>query len=283
MALPAQEFADLRLTQSSEPYQVFLLMVIPLHECPNLGQGGPDSGVDGLNTNWHNGIQYGILLAMRPAPHRTTELELRSALRERLRGDLTEDAQIIEELGIERGGARIDLAVVNGTLIGYEIKSDFDSLDRLANQMHAYHRVFDELSIVTTPQFVDQVRQLLPPWWGILQAAFDETGTLILKVVQPAMANPRQEVLSLLSLLWRAEAAALLDQHGTTKAKAKQNRAELYEQLALLADISTVRDWVSHALRHRNTWRTGAPVRSTLPVDEPFAPSDDWLRLVAKS
>lgn len=220
---------------------------------------------------------------MLSASRRLTELELRHALRERLRGGLTQGAQIIEELGIERGSARIDLAVVSGALIGYEIKSDFDSLDRLANQMHAYHRVFDELSIVTTPLYIHQVEQLLPPWWGILQAQCDQNGMVSLGVVRPASVNPRQETLSLLSLLWRDEAVALLDQHFTAKYKAKLTRAMLYEQLAGLADLSTVRDWVSYALRHRCNWRADEPTRSTFLADEPFAPDGGWPHLAAKS
>ena len=220
---------------------------------------------------------------MPSALRRLTELELRNALRERLRTGLTEDAQIIEELGIERGSARIDLAIVNGALIGYEIKSDFDSLDRLANQMHAYHRVFDELSIVTTPQFVPQVEQLLPFWWGVLQAVCDGAGVVCLEVVRTPSANPRQEALSLLGLLWRDEAVALLDQHSATKAKSKLTRTMLYEQLAGLADLSTVRDWVSHALRHRGEWRTNALVKSASLAGELSAPDGDWPRLAAKS
>jgi len=200
------------------------------------------------------------------APRRLTELELRQALRERLRAGLTKDAQVIEELGIERGSARIDLALVNGSLIGYEIKSDFDSLDRLANQMHAYHRVFDELSIVTTPQFVLQVEQLLPPWWGILQAVCNDDGAVNLEVVRAPSNNPRQELLSLLSLLWRDEAAALLAKYGANKAKAKLTRNMLYEQLAGLADLSTVRDWVSYTLRHRDAWRASEPIKSASPI-----------------
>jgi hypothetical protein len=183
-----------------------------------------------------------------------------------LRAGLTKDAQVIEELGIERGSARIDLALVNGSLIGYEIKSDFDSLDRLANQMHAYHRVFDELSIVTTPQFVLQVEQLLPPWWGILQAVCNDDGAVNLEVVRAPSNNPRQELLSLLSLLWRDEAAALLSKYGANKAKAKLTRSMLYEQLAGLADLSTVRDWVSYTLRHRDAWRASGPVKLASPI-----------------
>lgn len=220
---------------------------------------------------------------MRYAPRRLTEIELRHALRERLRAALTEDAQIIEELGIEHGSARIDLAVVNGALIGYEIKSDFDSLDRLANQMHAYHRVFDELSIVTTPMFVPQVERLLPPWWGILQAHCNDAGDVGLEVVRAPSANPRQEALSLLSLLWRDEAAALLAKHGAVKVKTKLTRVMLYAELAGLVDVATLRDWVSHALRHRDSWRSAEPVRSKRPIGDSFVPSDDWQRLVAKS
>jgi hypothetical protein len=220
---------------------------------------------------------------MRTSPRRLTELEIRTALRERLRVGLTADAQIIEELGIEHGGARIDLAVVNGALIGYEIKSDFDSLDRLANQMHAYHRVFDELSIVTTGQFVEQIQQLLPAWWGILQADCDAEGAISLQLVRPPSLNPRQEVLSLLSLLWRDEAVALLRHRDAAKSTSKLTRAKLYAELAVVADLPTIRDWVSYALRHRQSWRTGAPVKSTGPAAEPFAPSDDWQRLVARS
>ena len=220
---------------------------------------------------------------MRLASRRLTELDLRRALRDHLQAELTSDARIIEELGVEHGSARIDLAVVNGRLIGYEIKSDYDSLDRLANQMHAYQRVFDELSIVTTPLFVDQVAQLLPPWWGILQPVCDEAGVVALEVVRAPLANPRQEALSLLSLLWRDEAAALLDLCRTKKTSTRLSRAKLYEELAALADLTTVRDWVSYALRHRDVWRNGEAVRSVSPTVEPSAPDDDWPRLAAKS
>src|SRR5690606_10827842 len=72
-----------------------------------------------------------------------TETAIRSALVERLRAECAPGHVLIEELGIENGAARVDLAVAGGLLEGFEIKSDLDTLDRLARQMHAYHRVFD--------------------------------------------------------------------------------------------------------------------------------------------
>jgi hypothetical protein len=258
-----------------------LLVIVRFHEGDDRPAGGFDAGVRARPFNWHIGMKYGIVCAM-ATPRRLTELDLRTALRAQLRPGLSAEAQIIEELGIEHGGARIDLAVVNGCLLGFEIKSDFDTLDRLAIQMHAYHRVFDELSIVTTAQFVEAVRQLLPAWWGIWQASVDADGAVSLQCVREASPNPRQDILSLLSLLWRDEAFALLQQHAG-KAKSKLTRAQVYAQLAQVSDLATVRDWVSHALRHRTEWRTTPAVRSARPAVEPFVPSDDWQRLVAKS
>ena len=66
-----------------------------------------------------------------------SDAEIRPALRERLirRHANEADTVLIEELGLRRGKVRVDLTVVNGSLHGFEIKSDRDSLRRLAAQV----------------------------------------------------------------------------------------------------------------------------------------------------
>src|SRR5690349_9488984 len=103
-------------------------------------------------------------MVMHHSLRRFAEAEIRQAVLTRLRR-ATPNAQILEELSIE--GARIDVAVLDQGLTGFEIKSDFDTLDRLAHQIHAYHRVFDTLTLVTTEAFAAQVELLLPMWWGL--------------------------------------------------------------------------------------------------------------------
>jgi hypothetical protein len=49
---------------------------------------------------------------------------------------------VLEEMGVERGLNRIDVAVVGEGLTGFELKSDFDVADRLSTQIHAFNRVF---------------------------------------------------------------------------------------------------------------------------------------------
>jgi hypothetical protein len=58
------------------------------------------------------------------------------------------DTVIFEELGVQHGLSRIDLAVVNGELHGFEFKSDKDTLARLPEQAESYGRVFDRVTLV---------------------------------------------------------------------------------------------------------------------------------------
>ena len=51
---------------------------------------------------------------------------------------------------IRSASSRADVAILNGTSTVYEIKSHYDSFDRLDGQLLDYKRVFDRICIVTT-------------------------------------------------------------------------------------------------------------------------------------
>ncbi len=38
------------------------------------------------------------------------------------------DTKVIDEMGLNQGSSIIDIAVINGSMMGYEIKSDHDTL-----------------------------------------------------------------------------------------------------------------------------------------------------------
>ncbi len=182
-----------------------------------------------------------------------TEFAIRSALLARLRAHAPKTDLLIEELGIEHGAARVDVAVASDRLLGYEIKSDFDTLDRLAQQMHTYHRVFDALTIVTTASFLDQVKALLPKWWGIMLAEPGNGSIVRLTEHRPASSHQRQDALSIAALLWRDEAYAFaLEQLGAV-IKSRATRAELYELIAAEIPLPRIRDRVLATLRTRVT------------------------------
>src|SRR5438128_554184 len=92
--------------------------------------------------------------------------EIRVALRESERAhDPT--AAMFDEMPLRRGDGRADLAVVNGALSGFEIKSGKDSLARLAHQIPLYEAIFDYCHVVVTERHLDAARSSAPSAWGI--------------------------------------------------------------------------------------------------------------------
>jgi pseudouridine-5'-phosphate glycosidase len=95
--------------------------------------------------------------------------EVRQVLRERLNAIYGAEPTtiIVEELGLRCGAVRADLAVVNGRLKGYEIKSERDTLTRLARQCEVYSKVFDTVTIVVAERHLHGAVDVVPEWWGI--------------------------------------------------------------------------------------------------------------------
>ena len=139
------------------------------------------------------------------------DAEIRRALRSwlRVKHAAEADTVIIEELGVCRGQARIDMAVVNGRFHGYEIKSDRDSLRRLEAQVEMYGKVLDRATIVVGDRHLTKTLNAVPPWWGVLRFEAAPKGPQF-ETMRPGLNNPRVDPRSLVELLWHDDAIALL-------------------------------------------------------------------------
>lgn len=82
-------------------------------------------------------------------------------------------SKIFEEFGVRHGTVRIDLAIINGVMHGYEIKSDRDTLSRLPEQMNKYNAVFDKITLVVGKRHLYNAINIVPDWWGIVVAKID--------------------------------------------------------------------------------------------------------------
>ena len=78
---------------------------------------------------------------------------------------------ILNELGLRHGRCRVDVAVVNGSVHGNELKSDRDTLDRLSFQVQTYGKVLDRATLVVGERHAEKAIAMLPDWWGIKVAA----------------------------------------------------------------------------------------------------------------
>ncbi|MBL8496001.1 MAG: sce7726 family protein [Rhodocyclaceae bacterium] len=180
------------------------------------------------------------------------EHEIRAALLARLRMEWHRDAMVLEEFRIERGSSRIDVAVIDEELVGYEIKSDKDSFARFSNQIHAYNRVFDRICLVCGPALEESARSVIPSWWGVIVAKRDTVGAVSLEIHRDAGVNLRQDAFSLASLLWREEALAALGSLETcTPAPKRVSAHVLWDSMAKNLPVDAIRAVVAESLLKR--------------------------------
>ena len=192
----------------------------------------------------------------------TNDKIIRTALRAYLKTLHARDRKlrIIEEFGVEHGTARVDVAVVNGILHGYEIKSDRDTLSRLPEQMDAYNSVFDQVTLIVGKQHVYEAIMLVPDWWGILIAKVGAESSVVFNCIREAKENLGQSNLSIAKLLWRGEALRILEDAGGADGLRSKPRRLIYERLSTIFDQGALEAKVRDVLFVREDWRSDAPL-----------------------
>jgi len=164
---------------------------------------------------------------------------------------------VLDEVGLHHGYSRIDLVVVNGSLHGFEIKSDRDTFRRLSRQAGTYNMVLDFVTLVTGQRHADQALTAAPEWWGIqLAERGRHRGIDFIDVRKPSK-NPAPDKLAIAKLLWREEALNFLEELGAADGFRSKPRRFIFLRLAEVADISCLRERVRDRLRLRINWRSG--------------------------
>lgn len=183
------------------------------------------------------------------------DLQVRTLLLDELNIKYGDDpnTRIINELGIDFGASRVDVAVVNGIIHGYEIKSDLDTLVRLPRQITYYNKLFQRMTIVSSRKYYEKVSNMVPKWWGITIISADGT-RLIEKRKGKQVNNQDKEIL--LKLLWKKDLEGFIDIVGFPKTMKKMKKKQLLEIFSREADLSVVRDYTYHALKNRLNWRS---------------------------
>src|SRR5579864_483578 len=202
------------------------------------------------------------------------DADIRRVLRQQLdKSSKADDATlIIEELGLCSGIVRVDIAVVNGALKGYEIKSERDTLTRLSAQAATYNRIFDTMTVVVAERHLIAAEALIPNWWGIQVPNSHESSSLItIDHVRGESTNPGVDPSLLVQLLWRDEVLNLLDQVNASKSLRSKPRRVLWEVLARTVPLPQLQDMVRRCLRTRCRWRVDAQQIQRDGMSPPYA------------
>jgi hypothetical protein len=187
--------------------------------------------------------------------------DIRSALIDKLKKLYSHDPHtiILHEFGLFEHRVRIDLAVVNGLMSGFEIKSDADTLERLPYQQEIYNRIFDNVVIVVGRSQLSKVKAVIPQWWGIW-VAWNNTDKVEFRVAREPGENQNVDPHALVRCLWKQEALEIVKEKGLYEKKLdKSRRAVLWDILADSIPTDELKELVCSHLKQRYDWRIVLP------------------------
>jgi hypothetical protein len=163
---------------------------------------------------------------------------------------------VVDELGLKNGEIRADIAVLNGKLVGYEIKTENDTLTRLPSQVEAYSEVFDKAFIIVSPNHLDKAVDSIPDWWGIYTITSTENDNYSFPCIRKAKLNKKQSSFSLAQLLWKAEALEVANVLLRHNIKPKTSKHEVYDVISGTCSSKKLSKIVIKYLKQRENWRT---------------------------
>lgn len=181
-----------------------------------------------------------------PAQQEPGDAEIRAALLRHLRRvhRRERDTAYLEELGLCRATVRVDVAVVNGLLHGYEIKSNRDNLRRLLGQVDIYSKVLDRATLVVGEKHLVEAVSLLPHWWEV-QLVTIVADRVDLRTYRTGQNNPHRDPRAVVELLWLEDALELLRTRGA--ARGCRTRRQAWDRICSVYQI----DEIANAVRTR--------------------------------
>jgi len=158
------------------------------------------------------------------------------------------DATIINEMVVANWSRRADLAIANGSLQAFEIKSDFDSLKRLDGQLKIFKSSFEKVTIVCAPKFTCEVSKRVSSDVGVVEFQSNNNGVRF-KVIQKGRICSRLNKVVYLGFLLKSELKDLLNQHGITFSN--ELHRDYLEVLASKLSLTKIREFVITSIKNR--------------------------------
>ncbi|MDE6313726.1 MAG: sce7726 family protein [Lachnospiraceae bacterium] len=116
--------------------------------------------------------------------------------------------RIFEEKNAGRSRADV-IGIIDGSFIGFEIKSDSDSYTRLKTQTKDYDKFCDINFLVIGKSHKKQAEFHIPSYWGIICVSQEEEQIKV-EMLQIPGRNPSVSTKYQIKFLWRPELAQIL-------------------------------------------------------------------------
>ncbi|UVN46216.1 sce7726 family protein [Pseudomonas mosselii] len=161
---------------------------------------------------------------------------------------MVDDAVIINEMVVANWSRRADIAVANGRLYGFEIKSQFDSLKRLPGQLESFQEHFDKVVVVAAPKFISSIERDYPESIGILEVSLS-SGRPRLRQVRAGRIKEVKDIARLTSLITKSELERFLRVSGASNGT-NLSRSEMARKLSA-RHVQKLRAYVLSCIKER--------------------------------
>lgn len=159
-------------------------------------------------------------------------------------GMIADDVVLINELALENFSRRADIALVNGNIELFEIKSEADNLLRLSGQIETFTRYCDKMHVVAAPRHIEDILSSTPNEVAVWQL----DGSGIIKIVRRGKKQTLRDKQSLLRLININELKHLLRENAV---KVSIQRRKYLEAAAMELPVSMIRSGVLELLKER--------------------------------
>ena len=186
----------------------------------------------------------------------TTDTEIRAALhRKKLMAYRNApETVVVDELGLSHAKVRVDIAVINGCIHGFEIKSALDTLNRLPSQLEFYTQCSaSSLSSAHLGTWSESHRS--SPIGAAYGSYKGSRGAVTFATLRRGRSNSGLDPVQLAHLLWHPEAAALLARYGASPKELRQSRKQLYTDLAAHMTVRELTAAIREFMLKRQAWR----------------------------
>ena len=170
------------------------------------------------------------------------------------------DTLVVDELGLVHARGRVDLAVINRHVHGYEIKSAVDSLRRLPGQLEVYRQALQTLTLVVDARHFSTIAETVPEWCGIILVAVGPRGGIRFRRARKSGMNPDVDPFKLAHLLWHGEARTALAERGVSRGDLRAPRKDLYRLLVEQVSVRELTCLIRQSMVRRGAWRGHPPL-----------------------
>lgn len=119
------------------------------------------------------------------------------------------DVKVREEYTTYSGKSRADIVAINSHINAFEIKSDYDSLNRLSSQVKEYDRNFEKNYIVVGNKYIDRAINCVPRHWGIVHV-YKRNNNIVFQNCRRPILNPNLDFKYFLGLIESKELKKLV-------------------------------------------------------------------------